>query len=397
MEISKSISFLEGNNFSGRTDYFNKCLKQTELLNNNNHSLLLKEQPTNNISGIFPTVAEELRLHCMGADVELEKEIYNFLQSINFVRHFDKNPFSLSGGEQAILAIVNNLLLNPTNLYIDSTTEQLNESWYTPLFNFIQNSKYLDSKVFISDNRYKEYTTIKKKLVAIKEQNIIHKYDFQKPQLIDLNEDVKPNKNIRINNLSFNYKNSSNVFNEINYSFNPSTIYHLKGKNGAGKSTLAKILVGILKIKGDELLVNDKFYNSYKQPGTLCGYSFQNPDEQLFSNSIEKEVLPFIKNEPQFYTARRETYLTMFGLQAVRKYHPAEMPFVMRKRITLASTLAMEKPWYIFDEPTLGQDDSFVFFFAKLVNKLKDMGKGIIIITHCSTLIEKTRPKVLNL
>ena len=77
--------------------------------------------------------------------------------------------------------------------------------------------------------------------------------------------------------------------------------------------------------------------------------------------------------------------------------HPAELPFVMRKRISLAATLAMDRPWYILDEPTLGQDESFVEFLIALLNDLAENGKGVIVISHSKSFTEKLRGKYLTL
>jgi energy-coupling factor transporter ATP-binding protein EcfA2 len=79
----------------------------------------------------------------------------------------------------------------------------------------------------------------------------------------------------------------------------------------------------------------------------------------------------------------------MFGLQQIISCHPAELPYVMRKRISLAATLAMDRPWYILDEPTLVQDESFVQFLVTLLNSLNSKGKGVIIISHSKRITEQ--------
>lgn len=107
--------------------------------------------------------------------------------------------------------------------------------------------------------------------------------------------------------------------------------------------------------------------------------------------------MQFQKNESQEYKERRETFLEMFGLQNIRKEHPAEMPFTIRKRIALAATLALERSWYILDEPTLGQDNDFADFLLTLLLKLKDLGKGIIVISHSERFTENLDSKKLSL
>ncbi len=401
MEINSTkniLNFITGNNFSGRTECLKNIINQSAnnvILKTNN--LYIGEQPTNYISAILPTVKDEIQLHRTGENLILEDEIINLFYKLGFEKHFNKNPFSLSGGEQTILVILCNLLLNPENLCIDSTIEQLNEKWYMQLFDFFIQSNTIQSNLYISDNRVEEYKLTASHLIESQPNQISYKYKFHKPRIIK-DESIRiESQSITIKNLTFAYDNNNPVFENLNYHFEKGNIYHLKGENGAGKSTLAKILIGVLKLKQGILLVNNEPYNSYKTPGALCGYSFQNVDEQLFSNTIEKEILPYLKNESKEYSSRRELYINMFGLQDIRKYHPAEMPFVIRKRIAIASTLAMNKPWYILDEPTLGQDNEFVEFLIQLLNHLKEQGKGIILISHSKTFIENLNTKMLDL
>jgi energy-coupling factor transport system ATP-binding protein len=384
------LHFIEGENFSGRSAFLDNIVE-------NEGSLIIKELPTNNISGIFPTVVEELKLHYKGDNPLIEQKIWEFLWQIHFDKHFYKNPFTLSGGEQTVLAIMSNLLLNQKILCIDTTIEQLNENWYRPVFEFLQTNKELFGRVYIADNRYKEYKL--ENIIVLKSDNAHkkHPYRFELPKLIDINSNIESTHTLSIKDLSFRYDQKQTVLSKLNFEFNSSTIYHLGGKNGSGKSTLAKILAGVLKVDKNLILLDGNSYNCYTSPGSICGYSFQNPDEQLFSNSIEKEILPFRKNENVEYTNRRDFFLKIFGLQHIRKNHPAEMPFVIRKRIALASTLAMDKPFYILDEPTLGQDENFVDFFASLIYDLKKLGKGIILITHCRILLDKIDYKELSL
>lgn len=401
MEVNSKkniLNFFTGNNFSGRTE----CLKNISSQFSNNisfkrNNLYVGEQPTNYISAILPTVKDEINLHRTGENLRLEEEIVNLFYQLGFEKHFNKNPLSLSGGEQAILVILCNLLLNPENLCIDSTIEQLNEKWYKLLFDFFIQSNVIQSNLYISDNRIGEYKLTACNLIESQPNEVSYKYKFHKPKLIKDESIRLESQSITIKNLTFAYDNNNPVFENLNYHFEKGNIFHLKGQNGAGKSTLAKILIGVLKLKNGTLLVNHEPYNSYKTPGALCGYSFQNVDEQLFSNTVEKEILPYLKNESKEYSYRRELYINMFGLQDIRKYHPAEMPFVIRKRIAIASTLAMDKAWYILDEPTLGQDNEFIVFLIFLINYLKNNGKGVILISHCKTLIENLEIKELNL
>ena len=376
------LTAITGNNFSGRSSYLKTLLASAEESNRPN--IYIGEQPSNFITGIFPTVKSEINLHLAGAFQETKTNIFDLFSTYGFEKHQDKNPFSLSGGEQAILVILSNLLLQPSKLAIDVTIEQLSEEWRTPLLNAIQKGDFSCTGIYLSDNRLKEYNLQNIASTSPAQQDISYELKFENP-FVDYQLRIQTDaKNIELVNLSFAYTKDDVILDKINVCLEPGNIYHLKGPNGVGKSTLAKILTGILRIKNGRLLVDKKDYNAYKYPGSLVGYSFQNPDEQLFSSTVENEVL-----NPMF--------LNMFGLQNIRKSHPAELPFVIRKRIALAATLAMDRAWYILDEPTLGQDDSFAGFLVELLELLVKQGKGIIIISHSESFVNKLNVKCLSL
>ena len=364
----------------------------------NSHThIYIGEQPLNFITGIFPTVKSEINLHLAGTSQETKTNVFDLFSVYGFEKHQDKNPFSLSGGEQTVLVILSNLLLQPPKLAIDVALEQLHEEWRTPLLNAIQKGHFSNTNIYLSDNRLKEYNLQNIASVSPEHQDISYDLKFENP-FVDYQLRTQTDaKNIELVDLSFAYMKNDLVLDKVNVCLEPGNIYHLKGANGAGKSTLAKILTGILRPKNGRLLVDKKDCNVYQYPGRFVGYSFQNPDEQLFSSTVEKEVLIPIKNESVEYAQRREIFLRMFGLQNVRKCHPAELPFVIRKRIALAATLAMDRAWYILDEPTLGQDDSFAGFLAELLDYLVKQGKGIIIISHSEFFINKLNLKCLSL
>ena len=394
MKESLQTTFLTtvaGNNFSGRSNHLKSLANQTE------NFLYIGEQPSNFITGIFPTVKSEINLHSGNTPTEILNTVRNLFSEYNFEKHFNKNPFTLSGGEQTILVILSGLLLHPQKLAIDTTLEQLNEEWRIPLLTAIQQGRFYNSSVFLSDNRILEYNLNNSQIKVPVNQQPEHRYKFEKPVFNHQLKTKRNSQSIELIDLSFAYDKSEIILDKINIRFEPKSIYNLNGRNGAGKSTLAKLLTGILKLKKGKLLVEGKGYNAYKYPGQLVGYSFQNPDEQICSSTVENEVLISMINETADYSERRETFLEMFGLQSVRKCHPAELPFVMRKRISLAATLATDRPWYILDEPTLGQDDSFVEFLITLLNDLTARGKGIIIISHSKSFTEKLKGKNLTL
>lgn len=101
---------------------------------------------------------------------------------------------------------------------------------------------------------------------------------------------------IEIKNIDFSYY-EREVFKNFSLKLEDGKFYTLLGKNGSGKSTLVKLLLGIVKVKSGEILVdgkniNDNLYEVRKNIGMV----FQNPDEQIVSERIDEELAFSMEN-----------------------------------------------------------------------------------------------------
>ena len=390
--LSKSrINLIEGENFSGRSDFL-KAMIISEAHDNHNpqiYGVKIGEIPGNYISGLAPTVRDEIFLHTANKNSIYSKKLHELFFILNFEKHLGKNPFLLSGGEQAALAILSSLLLEPKYFVIDTTLEQLNSEWRNPILQELNSNHIEETQVLISDNRFAEYNFNANPL------NSDQTFSPIATERLPFNNITCPSKistkslsqNLILHDLSFGYSRKEQILKRINFEFETGKIYHLRGSNGAGKSTLAKILTGVLKPSIGKIITHDKEYNAYRYPGKIVGYSFQNPDEQLFSNTIKGEIIPKELLKSDELIANAETFVTAFGFQNFLEKHPSEMPYVIRKRIALAATLANERAWYILDEPTIGQDEENVKQLVEIIKLLGANGKGVILISHSDTFI----------
>lgn len=161
----------------------------------------------------------------------------------------------------------------------------------------------------------------------------------------------------------------------------------LLGKNGSGKTTLAKLLSGLLVptqghifFKGQELsrlpLV---------QVAQEVSYVFQNPDHQLFADTVEAEVAFGPHNiglSAAEVGARVEEALKAVGLNEVRKHDPFLLGRGERQRLAVAALLALRPQVLILDEPTTGLDYREQRQMMELLRRLHGEGRTVVIITH---------------
>lgn len=387
---NSQINLIEGNNFSGRSAYLQSMIKPNGTANDKStKGVMIGEIPSNYISGLAPTVSDEILLHTTRINEIYEKRLKQLLENFMFERHFNKNPFNLSGGEQAVLILICAMLLEPKYLAVDLTIEQLNREWRTPLIQELSNSDFYNTKIEVADNRFHEYGFRVKSNYAYLEENENKKGNISISNIICPPELIfnSKAKNIALINLGFGYSKKNILLQNLNFEFQSGNIYHLDGINGAGKSTLSKILTGVLRPTYGKMYVENCNFNAYRYPGKIVGYSFQNPDEQLFSKTIKDEIIPkeFIKAKKNVDDAQK--IIKSFGLSPFMDKHPSEMPFVLRKRIAMAATFANEREWYILDEPTIGQDMENIKELAKLIELFAASGKGIILISHSENFL----------
>jgi ABC-type multidrug transport system ATPase subunit len=65
--------------------------------------------------------------------------------------------------------------------------------------------------------------------------------------------------------------------------------------------------------------------------------------------------------------------------------NPLSLPFPVRKRVSLAATIAGAQPWLFLDEPTLGSDAAAIAALARMIQILASKGHGVIVVSHSQT------------
>lgn len=174
----------------------------------------------------------------------------------------------------------------------------------------------------------------------------------------------------------------------------------LVGSNGAGKTTLAKHLNGLLRPTEGEVLVkgmNTKEFDTAQLAQTI-GYVFQNPDHQIFSVSVEKELEFGLKNAgfaSKELEERIAWALELTGLEKYRRIHPYTLGKGERQMIAVASVLALTPEILVIDEPTTGLDWRGVQRIMELLRQLHKSGTTILIISHDMDIVAEYAKRVI--
>jgi energy-coupling factor transport system ATP-binding protein len=172
------------------------------------------------------------------------------------------------------------------------------------------------------------------------------------------------------------------------------------GENGAGKTTLVRHINGLLKPTKGAVFVDgkDTRETSTASLARKVGIAFQNPDHQLFSESVEHEVAFALRNfgfSDELVSQRIDRALKFFSLDQYRKSSPLILSGGEKKRLTMASILAWDPEIVILDEPTVGQDAIQKEKLAEIIKMLNSTGKTIIVVSHDVEFLWPLQPRLL--
>lgn len=199
---------------------------------------------------------------------------------------------------------------------------------------------------------------------------------------------------VRITNLYFRYKGSDNyALKGVNFVADRGEYVLLTGPSGCGKSTLARVIIGLIphfypgEIKGEVVVAG---YNVLETPTHVLakhvGMVFQNPENQLFLSSVEREIAFSLECHglgPEEIKERVEEIIRTFGLEEIRDRPPYELSGGQQQKVAIASVLAVKPSILILDEPTANLDplsaSEILSFVAELVRKYNILA---IVIEH---------------
>jgi energy-coupling factor transport system ATP-binding protein len=192
---------------------------------------------------------------------------------------------------------------------------------------------------------------------------------------------------ITLSHVSFSYPSGLVALRDISLSIAPGETVALIGQNGAGKTTLARQLNGLLQPTSGTVLIGDWETRTHTvaQLARRVGYVFQHPEHQLFKRTVRDEVFFGPRNlgfAPDRVQELAEAALAATQLDSLADSHPHDLMPALRKRVALASVLAMDTPILVLDEPTMGQDAAGLALIGSILAQLKAAGRTVIMISH---------------
>jgi cobalt/nickel transport system ATP-binding protein len=193
---------------------------------------------------------------------------------------------------------------------------------------------------------------------------------------------------IETRNLCYSYRSTDLALNNVNFIAGRKKRIAVIGANGAGKSTLFKHFNGILKPTSGEVLIRGEpiTRQNIREVRKFVGIVFQNPDDQIFSPTVEQDVAFGPANlglDGETVQHRVDEALRIVGIEDLRNRVPHHLSGGEKKRVSIAGIIAMEPQVMVMDEPTAGLDPQGVSDLVDFINTLPEKyGMTVIISTH---------------
>lgn len=370
---------------------------------------------------------------------EIKKSVDFALDTIG-IRHLkDEYPFNLSGGEKQKVAIASVLTVRPKILVLDEPTSELDAKGKETVFKTLKKLKNDGMTIILVDHNLDGSYKLADKLILLDDGKIemfgetenilkspmIESLGLRLPQQVQMGLKLKLDGMLmdienmarlldeKIINKEFSIKylnlvNNSNVENAIkieNLSFKRDNHVILKnidleikkgdfialiGKNGSGKTTLALIIMGILKKNKGVVNVFGETNGDIKKIRKKVGFLFQNPEHQLFCNTVTEEIKYGLENDIDM-----NKIMENMNLKRLKDNHPLTLSRGERQRVATATAISNNPEILIIDEPTTGQDWNNIKSFMNILKELNDNGKTILLITHDMRVVGEYCKKVI--
>ena len=376
-------------------------------------------------------------LECLGCDQQtMRARVAEMACYFGIQDWFHRDVNALSGGQKQLLNLASIMAMQPEVLILDEPTSQLDPIAASDFLNTIRKiNTELGTTVIVTEHRLEDLFPYADRVVVMKNGEIIAddapgtigKYLYeQKEELflamptpmrvfysakgtgtcpLTVREgrkwlnrtvpdelmvralpeqpvyDVQQKPVLTVKELWFRYeKNGPDILRGVSGQVPAGSLYAIVGGNGAGKSTLLKVLCGLNRPYRGKIKLFGKPLEQYK-PEELFrnGVSMlpQDPKSLFVKKTVREELLEMDTDEK-----RLEQVSEICQITAVLDSHPYDLSGDEQQRAALAKVLLTQPRLLLLDEPTKGMDSFFKETFASVLQKLKQRGITVVMVSH---------------
>ncbi len=320
------------------------------------------------------------------------------LRKVNASHLIDRQLSTLSGGEKQKVAIASMLALKPRVIILDEPTSSLDPRAVREVVEAVHTmSRSSKVTTVVVEHRLGDFLGSATRLLMMKD-GVLESDQPITPTLRaaanrrmltlpELHPETPRETVVRVRDLTYRIA-ERNILHHISLEVNQGAIVALMGQNGAGKTTLLRHLAGLVKPQQGTIKVlghsmGDGARSDPWKIGKDVGFVFQNPNHQIFEQSVEKEIrfasLNFgSPNEGADKSIRR--FEEMEKLSTV--VHPQMLSHGQKRRVNIMSSTSHGPRLLLLDEPFIGQDPENESKICGLISETQRSGVTVILVTH---------------
>lgn len=348
-----------------------------------------------------------------GVSPEVMKgRIEETVQNLGIEKLLHRNVFSLSGGEKQTLAFASVYAMKPAIYVLDEPSANLDAKATEKLRQQILLLKEQGNTIVIAEHRLYFLADLIDRALYFQNGKIeqifsgeeFRKLEEKERQEMGLRELVQTKLSLpeargiessdrngfTVENLDCGYGKESSVIQNLSFAAFPGEVLAITGANGAGKTTLTRCLCGLLKERSGKFSLNGQQLKP-KQRQKKCFLVMQDVNHQLFFDSVWNECEQAGNGNAQ----QIEEILEKFDLFDFKERHPMALSGGQKQRLAVATALLSEKDILIFDEPTSGLDYRHMQEVGKVIRKLAEQGKVVIVVSHDQEFMQAAYDRML--
>ena len=353
-------------------------------------------------------VAFGLENRCLGRNQIRER--MEWALSIVGAQHLEHRLLAtLSGGEKQKVAVAAMMAAKPQVLILDEPTSNLDPTATAEIFAVIEHIRTkAGMTVIVIEHKVDLLRRYQPRLVRMEAGQITHdvwQADWEHLTPRSMHGPAREAHSARANfpshredeplvtveDLRAGYDDTP-ILGPISLSIHPGEFVAVMGDNGSGKTTFLQCLLGLLKPAGGRVHVlgHDTRRVPVSRLARQVGYVFQNPDHQLFADSVWEEATFAPRNFAggkqsdldEATVMRVEQLLDRIELGERRDDHPYRLSYGQKRRLNLLSLLSYDPQLFLVDEMLIGQDPANADFLLDLLQERCAQGAAVLLVHH---------------
>ncbi len=362
------------------------------------------------------TVAEEIAFgpeNLCVAPQEIRKRIDAALKDVRLTGFESRNVERLSAGQKHRLAVASVLSMQPRVLLLDEPTSQLDAAGRSELVAVLAGLKREGYALLVVEHDLEPFRGLADRCLHMDGGRLVAETSGFAPECCAAREpDPRPNgprsavdaadpRFIEVEGLRLSYPGVGEVVRGVRLSIARGERVQLYGQNGSGKSTLLACLAGAVEPDSGTIRVGGRKVTGRGRLFGTAGYLFQNPQRQLFEDSVFEEVTFSLKRLRLSGQALRERVaeaLEACEASPLAARSPLSLSFGEQHRVALASVVGPRPPVLLLDEPFSGLDRAQRHRLLAILARLNERAGTTIVVASHDPLPDQSWPdRVLTL